>query len=63
MPEQQIVERPDGGFTIEFRPPVPAEEWNAQISLLTGMAAASMMLEAGVGVLRTMPPPAAAIQM
>ena len=59
MPEQQIVERPDGGFTIEFRPPVPAEEWNAQISLLTGMAAASMMLEAGVGVLRTMPAPAA----
>jgi hypothetical protein len=59
MPEQQIVERPDGGFTIEFRPPVPAEEWNAQISLLTGLAAASMMLEAGVGVLRTMPAPAA----
>ncbi len=57
MPEQQVTERPDGGFTLEFRPPVAAEEWNAQISLLTGMAAASMMLEAGVGVLRTMPPP------
>ena len=57
MPEQEVTERPDGGFTLEFRPPVAAEEWNAQISLLTGMAAASMMLEAGVGVLRTMPPP------
>jgi len=57
MPEQEILERADGGFTIEFRPPVPAEEWNAQISLLTGMAAASMMIDAGVGVLRTMPPP------
>ena len=57
MPEQEILERADGGFTLEFRPPVPAEEWNAQISLLTGMAAASMMIEAGVGVLRTMPPP------
>lgn len=57
MPEQQVSERPDGGFTLEFRPPVASEEWNAQLSLLTGMAAASMMLEGGVGVLRTMPAP------
>lgn len=57
MPEQQVTERPDGGFTLEFRPPVAAEEWNAQVSLLTGMAGASMMLGAGVGVLRTMPAP------
>ena len=58
MPEQQVREREDGGFTLEFRPPVPAEEWNAQVSLVTGMAAAELMLGAGVGVLRTMPPPA-----
>jgi exoribonuclease R len=32
------------------------EDDNAQVSLLTGAAAARMMLEAGVGVLRTMPP-------
>jgi exoribonuclease R len=57
MPEQQVSEGPGGGFTLEFRPPVPAEEWNAQVSLLTGMAAAAMMLDAGVGVLRTMPAP------
>ena len=57
MPEQQVTARDDGGFTLEFRPPVPAEEWNAQVSLLTGMAAATMMLDAGVGVLRTMPAP------
>ncbi|QKE85022.1 RNB domain-containing ribonuclease [Arthrobacter sp. NEB 688] len=57
MPEQQVSERPDGGFTLEFRPPVASEEWNAQLSLLTGMAAASMMLEGGVGILRTMPAP------
>lgn len=57
LPEQQVRERPDGGFSLEFRPAVPAEDWNAQISLLTGMAAASMMLDAGVGVLRTMPSP------
>ena len=55
MPEQQVTARDGGGFTLEFRPPVPAEEWNAQVSLLTGMAAATMMLDAGVGVLRTMP--------
>ncbi len=54
-----MVERPDHGFTLEFRPPVPSEEWNAQLSLLTGMAAAAMMLEGGVGVLRTMPAPTA----
>ena len=57
MPEQQVSPTPSGGFTLEFRPPVPAEEWNAQISLMTGMAAATMMLEAGVGILRTMPAP------
>ena len=57
MPEQQVTENPDGSFSLEFRPPVPAEEWNAQVSLLTGMAGASMMLRAGVGVLRTMPAP------
>ena len=57
MPEQQVTARDGGGFTLEFRPPVAAEEWNAQVSLLTGMAAATMMLDAGVGVLRTMPAP------
>ena len=59
MPEQQVTSREGGGFTLEFRPPVPAEEWNAQVSLLTGMAAATMMLDAGVGILRTMPAPTA----
>jgi len=57
MPEQQVTAREGGGFTLEFRPLVAAEEWNAQVSLLTGMAAATMMLDAGVGVLRTMPAP------
>ncbi len=57
MPEQQVTESADGRFTLEFRPPVPVEEWNAQVSLLTGMAGAAMMLGAGVGVLRTMPAP------
>lgn len=56
MPDQQ-VEEVDGGFRLHLRPLVPAEDWNAQISLLTGIVAAEMMLEAGVGILRTMPGP------
>jgi exoribonuclease R len=58
MPEQEVVDTGDG-YRLRLRPPVPAEDWNAQISLLTGMAAAGMMLAGEVGILRTMPPPAA----
>jgi exoribonuclease R len=32
------------------------ETWNAQISLLTGRCAAGLMLDGGIGVLRTLPP-------
>jgi exoribonuclease R len=41
----------------EFREQLPVELWNAQISLLTGFAAADLMLYARVGLLRTLPPP------
>lgn len=54
MPEQE-VDIEDGQYVVRFRPVLEAEEWNAQISLLTGMVAASMMIEGGVGILRTMP--------
>jgi len=55
IPEQQI--RDDRGrWSLEFRAPLPVEGWNAQISLLTGMAAAHIMLYGQVGILRTMPP-------
>ncbi len=57
MPEQEVKEDQSGGFTIMFRPLLPSEDWNAQISLLTGMGAADLMLKGRVGVLRTMPPP------
>jgi len=53
-PEQEVVVD-DGGWALEFRRPRPVEEWNAQLSLLTGMAAATLMLGAGVGVVRTLP--------
>lgn len=56
MPEQEVHLGDDGNFSLEFRPPRPVEEWNAQISLMTGMAAADLMLGAKVGILRTMPP-------
>ncbi|GAB3123944.1 RNB domain-containing ribonuclease [Glaciibacter psychrotolerans] len=45
------------GYRLVRRSPLPIEDWNAQISLLTGMAAAQLMLTGGVGLLRTMPEP------
>ncbi|MFB9370401.1 RNB domain-containing ribonuclease [Kitasatospora albolonga] len=54
IPEQE-VEPADGGYRLAYRAPRPADGWNAQISLLTGMAAAELMLDAGVGLLRTLP--------
>jgi exoribonuclease R len=56
LPEQELVETTEGHWELEFRRLTPVETWNAQISLLTGMAAASMMVYARVGVLRTLPP-------
>ncbi|MFF1877680.1 RNB domain-containing ribonuclease [Leifsonia sp. NPDC058230] len=55
-PDEEVVLR-EGGYTLERRAPLPVEGWNAQLSLLTGMAAARLMLDARVGILRTMPPP------
>ncbi|MEU4016114.1 RNB domain-containing ribonuclease [Microbacterium sp. NPDC028030] len=57
LPDEEVVRTEDGTYAIERRSPLPVEEWNAQLSLMTGMAAASLMLEAGVGILRTMPEP------
>lgn len=56
LPEQELVETDDGHWELEFRRLTPVETWNAQISLLTGMAAASLMVYARVGILRTLPP-------
>ncbi|MFC0533128.1 RNB domain-containing ribonuclease [Phytohabitans kaempferiae] len=56
LPEQDV--EPDGsGWRLVLRAPYPVEEFNAQISLLTGMAAARVMLDGGIGLLRTMPAP------
>jgi exoribonuclease R len=55
-PDQEVRATPDGGWTLAFRGDLPVEVWNAQISLLTGRCAAALMLDGGVGVLRTLPP-------
>lgn len=52
-PEQEVG--PDGA--LSYRAQLPCERWNAQLSLLTGIAAAQLMLGGGVGLLRTMPTP------
>ncbi|QUH01163.1 RNB domain-containing ribonuclease [Saccharopolyspora erythraea] len=57
LPEQQVESDGAGGWRLVLRPRLVVEEWNAEISLLTGMCAAEMMISAGVGVLRTVPDP------
>ncbi|BDZ38621.1 RNB domain-containing ribonuclease [Microbacterium suwonense] len=57
LPDEEVVQREDGTYDIERCHPLPIEEWNAQLSLMTGMAAAELMVDAKVGVLRTMPQP------
>ena len=59
LPEQD-VERDGDGWRLVLQAPLPVEAHNAHISLLTGMAAARIMLDGGVGLLRTMPAPEAA---
>ena len=54
IPEQEIV-ADAGTFRLEYRSTLPVESWNEQISLMTGMAAASLMLHGELGVLRTLP--------
>ncbi|MFD9337558.1 RNB domain-containing ribonuclease [Streptomyces sp. NPDC060028] len=54
VPEQEIVAQ-GGSYTLAYRAPLPADGWNAQISLMTGMVAAELMLAAGTGILRTLP--------
>lgn len=56
IPEQE-VHRGEDGFDLVYRSHLPVEGWNAQISLMTGMAASELMLAHGVGLLRTLPAP------
>ena len=56
LPEQE-VDVSDAGWSLVYRDVLPVENWNAQISLLTGMGAAEVMLYGEVGVVRTLPDP------
>ena len=60
LPEQEVVYGP-WGWTVAYRAQLPVEEHNAEISLMTGMAAARIMVERGAGILRSQsaPDPAA----
>lgn len=51
------VEFVDGTYTLVRRSALAVEDWNAQISLMTGMAAAKIMIDGRIGILRTMPAP------
>ncbi len=55
LPEQE-VRMADGKLCLEFRASLPIDHWNAQMSLLTGMAAADLMMQRKIGILRTLPP-------
>jgi exoribonuclease R len=54
IPDQEVVTG-NGEWSLEFRAPLPVEGWNAQISLLTGMGAAHLMMYGEIGILRTLP--------
>jgi exoribonuclease R len=56
LPDTEVHEV-DASYELVRRQPQPAEDWNAQLSLMTGMAAAELMIGAKVGILRTMPAP------
>ena len=56
LPEQEVVRSGDG-WALTLRAPHPVEDWNAQISLVTGLCAAQTMLRARLGLLRTLPAP------
>ena len=45
------------GYRLAFELSSDVEEWNAQISLMTGMAAAQVMISHGAGLLRALDPP------
>ncbi len=55
LPDQEVEPDGRGGWRLVLRPHTDVDAWNAEISLLTGMAAARLMLDGGIGVLRTLP--------
>lgn len=56
IPTQEIGIDDRGQYTLSYRATLPIERFNAQISLLTGIAAARLMLAGRIGIVRTLPP-------
>jgi exoribonuclease R len=56
LPSQELS-KTNVGYELAYDTVFAIEGWNAQISLMTGMAAADLMLEGKVGLLRTLPVP------
>ena len=56
LPDQEVQEATGGGWKLTFRAAPIVEEYNAHISLLAGECAAKIMLDGGIGLLRTLPP-------
>ena len=57
LPSQGVTRQPHDGFALEYEAPLAVERWNAQISLLAGMEAARIMIDARAGILRTVHAP------
>lgn len=63
LPSQSVIrdDATDGHWQLVLEPRTAADDWNEQISLLTGMCAARIMVDNSdggrAGLLRTMPPP------
>ena len=55
VPVQEVVEDA-GGYGLRYETTLPVEDWNAQISLLTGICAARIMIDGGLGLFRTLAP-------
>jgi exoribonuclease R len=55
LPTREVTPTP-GGYRFRYEATLPVERWNAQISLLAGHCAATIMVDGGVGILRTLPP-------
>ena len=63
LPDAEVVRGSDGHWTLSLRAQSEIEKANAEISLLTGICAARIMLDGQIGLLRTLPPaPPAAVE-
>ena len=57
----QAIERAGSGYRLRYEAPLPVERWNAQVSLLTGICAARIMIDGGVGLFRVLAAPEEAV--